>query len=124
MLAESSPGGGVAAILAAWGADGSRYGRHAAGTAADRSHPHIHVHPGRCILCRRCVRACEEIQGQFVYAIEGRAGETRLAWGGGPFATSACVSCGACVTACPADALTDADRERSDGISAHPGGSI
>jgi len=98
MLAESSPGREVGVALAAWGADGTRYGRAQARHAPDRSHPHLRVHLDRCILCRRCVRACEEIQGQFVYAIEGRDAGTRLGWGGGDFASSACVACGACVS--------------------------
>jgi len=114
MLAESSPGREVGEALAAWGADGARYGLAQARHAPDRSHPHLRVHLDRCILCRRCVRACEEIQGQFVYAIEGRDAGTRLGWGGGAFASSACVACGACVATCPTGALTDADRERME----------
>jgi formate dehydrogenase alpha subunit len=111
MLSESRPAGPVAAILSAWGADGSRYGAPALRGVQDRSHAYLRFELDRCILCRRCVRACDEIQGQFVYAIEGRGAESRLAWGAGSFAASACVSCGACVTSCPTGAIMDSDRE-------------
>jgi formate dehydrogenase alpha subunit len=115
MLAESRPQGWVGVLLAGWGADGLRYGAGATGPSAapaDRTHPYLRLDLSRCILCRRCIRACEEIQGQFVYAVEGRGSSSRLAWGGGRFADSPCVACGACVTACPTGAITDADRER------------
>jgi formate dehydrogenase alpha subunit len=117
MLAESQPQSWVGALLAGWGADGRRYRARQAGPAAapaDRAHPYLRLDLSRCILCRRCVRACEEIQGQFVYAIEGRGASSRLAWAGGRFADSPCVACGACVTACPTGAITDADRERPE----------
>ncbi len=111
MRAESRPGGAVGRTLAEWGVDGTRYRRPAERGARDASHPYLRLDLDACILCRRCLRACEEIQGQFVYAIEGRGAAARLAWGGAPFAESGCVSCGACAATCPTGAISDADRE-------------
>lgn len=111
MLAESAPIGAVAAELAAWGVTGLHYvSRHRA-APVDCSHPYLRIDLARCILCRLCERACTEIQGQFVYAVEGRGAESHLAWGVETFADSDCVSCGACVTACPTRALSDVDHE-------------
>jgi formate dehydrogenase alpha subunit len=55
---------------------------------------------------------CEEVQGQFVYAIAGRGERSELVWGPGAFSDTDCTSCGACVQACPSGALTDVDREQ------------
>src|SRR5262249_10395060 len=113
MRAESEPRGRVRGALETWGVTGERYGRAASRERRDASHPYLRVDLNACILCRRCVRACEEIQGQFVYAIEGRGRGSRLAWGADRFVDSACVSCGACVTTCPTEALSSVDLERS-----------
>jgi formate dehydrogenase alpha subunit len=112
MLSESAPRGPAERLLRAWGADGGRYGRATTRHGTDRSHPYLRVNLDACILCRLCVRACEDIQGQFVFAVEGRGAGAHLGWGGGRFADSPCVSCGACVSVCPTGALSDADRER------------
>jgi formate dehydrogenase major subunit len=61
-----------------------------------------------CIVCSRCVRACEEIQGTFALTVEGRGFESRISAGQmESFMESECVSCGACVNACPTAALED-----------------
>jgi formate dehydrogenase major subunit len=109
--AESDPAGSVRRTLDGWGVSGTRYRRWRPRGAEDRTHPYVHVDLERCILCRRCVRACAEIQGEFVLAVTGRGSASRLHWAGGSFADSGCVSCGACVEACPTGALFDADRE-------------
>ncbi len=64
--------------------------------------------PKACIVCSRCVRACSEVQGTFALTVEGRGFDSRVSASGAPnFLESECVSCGACVQACPTDALTE-----------------
>ncbi len=112
VLSESRPGGRAAETLRAMGGTGERYGRAPAAAATrDASHPLLRLDLGACILCRLCTRACDEVQGQFVFAVEGRGASTRIAWGGGSFAETDCVACGACASACPTGAISDADRE-------------
>ena len=77
----------------------------------DDSHPYIHVDMTKCITCYRCVRICEEVQGQFVWQILNRGHETRIVPDSGTtLAASSCVSCGACVDTCPSGALEDKSR--------------
>jgi len=74
----------------------------------DDSHPYIHVDMSKCIICYRCVRICEEVQGQFVWQILNRGHETRIVPDSGTtLGESSCVSCGACVDTCPSGALED-----------------
>ena len=74
----------------------------------DESNPYFTYDPAQCIVCSRCVRACEEVQGTFALTIEGRGFESRMVAGmHQPFLESECVSCGACVQACPTDALRE-----------------
>ncbi|AZO49298.1 MAG: formate dehydrogenase subunit alpha [Mesorhizobium sp.] len=76
--------------------------------ARDESNPYFTYDPAQCIVCSRCVRACEEVQGTFALTIEGRGFESRMVAGmHEDFITSECVSCGACVQACPTDALRE-----------------
>jgi pyruvate,water dikinase len=106
--AECTPGGPVAAALVAWGADGTRYAPRAP-RPADTTHPYLRLDLDACILCRRCERACAEVQGQFVYSAANRGADTELTWGGGTFVDTDCTACGACVATCPTGALTDTD---------------
>ncbi|WP_292318635.1 formate dehydrogenase subunit alpha, partial [Mesorhizobium sp.] len=76
--------------------------------ARDESNPYFTYDPAQCIVCSRCVRACEEVQGTFALTIEGRGFESRMVAGmHEDFIASECVSCGACVQACPTDALRE-----------------
>ncbi len=74
----------------------------------DESNPYFTYDPSKCIVCSRCVRACEEVQGTFALTIEGRGFGSRVSPGmHQPFIDSECVSCGACVQACPTATLTE-----------------
>ncbi|SEH26625.1 formate dehydrogenase alpha subunit [Methylobacterium sp. 275MFSha3.1] len=71
----------------------------------DESNPYFTYDPSKCIVCNRCVRACEEVQGTFALTIAGRGFDSRVAAGPTNFFESECVSCGACVQACPTATL-------------------
>ena len=74
----------------------------------DESNPYFTYDPSKCIVCNRCVRACEETQGTFALTIDGRGFDSRVAAGQNEsFMGSECVSCGACVQACPTATLTE-----------------
>ncbi len=74
----------------------------------DASHPYIILENNRCILCRRCVRACGELVGNFTLGFEERGAKSILvADTGVPLGESTCISCGACVQVCPTGALID-----------------
>src|SRR5580692_2016495 len=74
----------------------------------DGSNPYFNFYASKCIVCSRCVRACEEVQGTFALTIEGRGFASKVAAGmDEPFLTSECVSCGACVQACPTATLME-----------------
>jgi formate dehydrogenase major subunit len=74
----------------------------------DKSNPYFTFDPAKCIVCSRCVRACEEVQGTFALTIEGRGFASHVAAGQDVgFLESECVSCGACVQACPTATLME-----------------
>ena len=74
----------------------------------DASHPYINVDMSQCVTCYRCVRICEEVQGQFVWKAWNRGDTTRiLPVRGETMLDGGCVSCGACVDTCPSGALED-----------------
>ncbi|VVD74415.1 formate dehydrogenase subunit alpha [Pandoraea capi] len=77
-------------------------------SSQDESNPYFTYDPSKCIVCNRCVRACEETQGTFALTISGRGFEARVSAGQDqPFMDSECVSCGACVAACPTATLQE-----------------
>jgi formate dehydrogenase major subunit len=76
--------------------------------AKDVSNPYFQFDPSKCIVCSRCVRACEEVQGTFALTIEGSGFNSKVSPGiAENFFESECVSCGACVQACPTATLME-----------------
>ncbi len=89
-----------------------RYGYDGAnhlGAATDSSNPYFDFDPAKCIVCSRCVRACDEVQGTFALTVDGRGFASAVSAGqaGDSFLSSECVSCGACVAACPTASLQE-----------------
>jgi formate dehydrogenase major subunit len=77
-------------------------------TAKDTSNPYFTFDASKCIVCSRCVRACEEQQGTFALTIQARGFESKVsASQDESFMDSECVSCGACVQACPTATLSE-----------------
>lgn len=74
----------------------------------DLSHPYMTSDLSKCINCYRCVRACDEVQGEFVLSMSGRGFDSKIIKGNDQsFMESDCVSCGACSQACPTSAISD-----------------
>jgi len=92
-----------------FGLSKSRYQGQRHAHPPDERHPYIKMHLDECIVCGRCVRACDEVQGAFALAYSGRGFETKIVAGlDSSLMDSSCVSCGACVSACPTGALDEA----------------
>ncbi len=82
--------------------------------AKDLSHPYMTSDMSKCINCSRCVRACDEVQGQFVLTMAGRGFDAHIVKGNDvSFMESDCVSCGACSQACPTSAISDVFASKS-----------
>ena len=80
----------------------------------DLSHPYMTSDFSKCINCFRCVRACDEVQGQFVLSMAGRGFDSHIVKGfEQSFFESDCVSCGACAQACPTSAISDVFESKS-----------
>ena len=87
-----------------------RYGYNGANhlkAPKDESNPYFTFDESKCIVCSRCVRACEEVQGTFALTVLGRGFGSKISPGGTDFLNSECVSCGACVQACPTATLNE-----------------
>jgi formate dehydrogenase major subunit len=98
-------------MIRATGLTENRYGRegenHLA-AAKDESNPYFTFDPAKCIVCSRCVRACEEVQGTYALTVDGRGFASHIvASMDEDFLSSECVSCGACVQACPTGSLLE-----------------
>jgi formate dehydrogenase major subunit len=80
----------------------------------DLSHPYMTMDLSKCINCARCVRACDEVQGEFVLSMAGRGFDSHIIKGlDTTFQQSDCVSCGACAQACPTSAISDVFESKS-----------
>jgi formate dehydrogenase major subunit len=79
------------------------------GQAKDHSNPYFDFDPSKCIVCSRCVRACDEVQGTLALTVQGRGWDSKISAGvsSDNFLGSECVSCGACVQACPTATLIE-----------------
>jgi formate dehydrogenase major subunit len=101
-----------------YGAGRQMSGANHLGAMKDESNPYFSFDPAKCIVCYRCVRACEEQQGTFALTVSGRGFGSRVSPGfDEPFMASDCVSCGACVNACPTATLIEksvVDQGQSD----------
>ena len=74
----------------------------------DLSHAYMRMDLSKCINCARCVRACDEIQGEFVLGMQGRGFNSKIIKDNDVlFGDSSCVSCGACAETCPTAAISD-----------------
>jgi formate dehydrogenase major subunit len=82
-------------------------GKNHLSAPTDSSNPYFNFDESKCIVCSRCVRACDEVQGTFALTIEGRGFDSKVSPGGMDFLSSECVSCGACVQACPTATLEE-----------------
>ena len=84
-------------------------GENHLGLSTDTSNPYFDFDPSKCIVCSRCVRACDEVQGTLALTIDGRGFASMVSAGqtSDDFLSSECVSCGACVQACPTATLQE-----------------
>jgi bidirectional [NiFe] hydrogenase diaphorase subunit len=94
------------------GVDHVRYPYQHPPTRMDATHPRFLVDHGRCILCTRCVRVCDEIEGAHTWDVAHRGAASRVVtdlaqpWG----KSASCTSCGKCVQVCPTGALFEKTR--------------
>lgn len=97
------------------GIDHVRYGYIAPQAAVDITQPRFGIDHNRCILCRRCVRVCDEIEGAHTWDVSGRGAGSRIIsdlaepWGD----STTCTDCGKCVRACPTGALFEKGAEKT-----------
>jgi formate dehydrogenase major subunit len=111
---DTCPGDGhceLQSMAAATGITSSRYavgGRTHHESVKDVSNPYFTFDPDLCIVCSRCVRACDEVQGTFALTIQGRGFDSVVSPSQKEsFLESECVSCGACIESCPTAALSE-----------------
>lgn len=89
-------------------------GKNHLNRSKDLSHPYMTMDLSKCINCFRCVRACDEVQGEMVLSMSGRGFDSKITKGNDvTFFESDCVSCGACAQACPTSAISDVFESKS-----------
>ncbi len=93
------------------------YPHRSKGYSIDASHPFYRYDPDQCILCGRCVEACQNLQVNETLSIDWSLPQPRVLWDGGVDAgTSSCVGCGHCVTVCPCNALMEKSMLKEAGL--------
>ncbi|MCU7845628.1 MAG: formate dehydrogenase subunit alpha [Candidatus Thiodiazotropha sp. (ex Monitilora ramsayi)] len=101
-------------LLQEYGVEQSRYPQMEEAGETAKPHPYLRFDPVECIHCYRCIRACDEIQGQFVLSMANRGIKSHIIQGAaGDFGEAGCVSCGRCVQTCPTNALNDRYRAKT-----------
>jgi len=91
-----------------YGLDAWLYPRPYTPLPVDATRQHFVMDHNRCILCRRCIRACQEVVGNYTLAMGGRGSDSMIvADMNVPFGESSCISCGTCLQVCPTGALMD-----------------
>lgn len=101
-------------LLREYGVSHSRYPLGEEPGRPSAPHPYLRFDPAECIHCYRCIRACDEVQGQFVLAMANRGIKSHIIQGlAGDFGEAGCVSCGRCVQTCPTNALHDRYRAKT-----------
>ena len=107
-LSDTDGDAALIALAKGFGLEDIRYDSPACEQGKDQTNPYFTFDPSACIVCSRCVRACDEVQGTFALTIEGRGPDSKMVAGMAEgFMDSECVSCGACVQACPTGALVE-----------------
>lgn len=91
-----------------YGLDSWQYPRPYTPLSVDATRQYFVMDHNRCILCRRCIRACQELVGNYTLGLGGRGANSMIvADMNVPFGNSSCISCGTCLQVCPTGALMD-----------------